>query len=447
MKIKEIKAKSSKSQLNELQLSSLLGDFGAAQMKQAFGGAGGRTKQDIMTQNIFIKNFVSNALSSLQTAVKGGIVDPKKTTPRKATDKDLDQTYKTMQPGDLGDFDLKDKMAKQKADQEQYRKDQEAANVAKARTAQAASNPENPEVSAAVDARMQRATQSQQNQTPPAASVSDRLDRAAAQRSQSPQTTKNTPSNKQELPNTSDRAPIQPTAQVSAIPQNRNVGPSKKKPEKKPVTRSVEPSGMNESTYANLNILFEAIIETVLPDESVMTVDQYLKDIWFPKYMKGVDLTANKQKIDQIIQQVADTYAKDSGRAALTQLANLSYAISPRKTKVEPKKKDKPAAPAAKDTQAPAKKEKQEEVSVGGKKWIKGPQGWVDENGEMASASMVQMIDQYKAMQSQGTEPSQPETEPKKQQELPFSGATTSGNVTTLKRTGTSESKKVKYKK
>lgn len=395
MKIKELKQKNSKP-LNELQLSSILGDYGAAQQQQTFGFGGGRTKQDIMTQNIFIKNFVSNALSSLQTAVKGGVVDPNKKVIPKASAKDFQPQSKptVATQADIGDFDLKDKMAKQKADQEQYRKDQEVANVGKERMARAAASPTSPEASAAVDARMQRAAQATQAQTPAPTSVDDRLERAAAQRGKT-----------------------------------------------------------TESKYHHLNALFEAIMETVaVPDQdkTVYSVEQYLKKVWFPNYMKGVDFKANQQKIDQIIKQVADSYPKDGGRAALTQLANLSYAISPRKTKATPKKKKKkPAAePAAKPAAEPAAKP--EQVSVGGKMWMKGPQGWVDEKGEMASPTMAQAIDQHQASLNQPAEPVKAQAgdfaQPEKK-ETPFSGASTSGNVTTLKKTGTSESKKVKRKK
>lgn len=431
MKIKEVKSKSSKSQLNELQLSSLLGDYGAAQQQQAFGFGGGRTKQDIMTQNIFIKNFVSNAISNLQTAIKGGVVDPKKTTPRKATAKDFDSTYKTMQPGDIGDWNLKDKMAQQKADQEKVRKDQEVANVANARMAAAASSPDSPQARAAVDARMQRADQAKQAQTPPPASVGDKLDRAAAQRGQNIPTSKNTPRNKPPMP------------------------------------KYAGPTGIDESQYQYLNLVFEAIMETVLPDQyeddTVMTVDQYLKDVWFPNYMKGVDTTSNQQKINQIMQQVADTYPKDGGRAALTQLANLSYSISPRKEKKQPEK-SKAVEPAVKQNAPAVAKPEVPVVSVGKDKYTKSERGWMNDKKELVSAAMAQTLDQIYDKQKESpaaapapaTEPAKAAVkatdadfapvEPEKQIKLPFGGPGT--NVSVLpKKTGTYQEAKITKRK
>lgn len=372
MKIKEVKTKSSKSQLNELQLSSLLGDYGAAQQSQAFGRGGGRTKQDIMTQNIFIKNFVSNAISNLQTAIKGGVVDPNKKVIPKASDKDFAPQSKptVATQGDIGDFDLKDKMAKQKADQEKVRKDQEIANVSNQRLARAAASPTSPEASAAVDARMQRAAQAQQAQTPAPASVDDRLERAAAQQGKKTSTPQ--------------------------LPKARGAGE------------------LQESNYAYLNLLFEAIIETVaVPDEdtTVYSIEQYLKNVWFPNYMKGVDISANDAKINQIIKQVADTYSKDGGRAALTQLANLSYAISPRKSKPEPKKPESDSDKAAgAGDQSAEKSEEIPTVTIGKDKYTKGKRGWANDKKELVSATMAQMLDQLYAKQSQNPAPATPAT-------------------------------------
>lgn len=414
MKIKEVKTKISKSQLNELQLSSLLGDYGAAQMKQAFGAGGGRTKQDIMTQNIFIKNFVSNALTSLKSAIQSGVVDPKKKIIPKAQAGDFEKRVqpKTATAADIGDFDLKDKLAKEKQAQAQAAKDAEVAKVATNRINRAAASPTSPQASAAVDARLQRATQAQQAQTTPAATVDDRLEKAAAQRTQTTQP--NVPVSK------------------SKVRKSELFNPLKSVPDK-----------TTESTYDRLNKVFERILnETVAaPDENTsdIGIEQYLKDVWFPNYMKGVDTTANTQKIDQIVKQVADTYPKDGGRAALTQLANLSFAISPKKTKPQPKQDAQPAKAADQDVAAAAQ-EVQPVVSIGKDKYTKGKRGWMNDKKQLVSAAMAQTLDQLSQVQSSNDE----KVEPERQQQLPFSGSTTDGNVTTLKRTGTNESKKRK---
>lgn len=422
MKIKEVKAKSSKSQLNELQLSSLLGDYGAAQMKQAFGAGAGRTKQDIMTQNIFIKNFVSNALTSLKSAIQGGVVDPGKKIIPKAQAGDFEKRVQptTATAGDIGDFDLKDKVAKEKEAQALAAKekaeqdalaarDKQAADVAQARSYRAAASPTSPDASAAVDARMQRASQAKQASLPEPTSVADKLDRAAAQRP---------------AVNTTGSQSL-PASEKSKVRKTQLFNPLKV---------------VSESTYDRLNQIFEKILNeaVAVPDEDTTkySIEQYLKDVWFPNYMKGVDTTANAQKIDQIVKQVADTYPKDGGRAALTQLANLSYAISPRKTKPEPKKKA--AEPAAQEKPAAVPAEKSQEqptVKIGQVLYTKGPRGWMDvQKKTLVSANIAQTLDQLSQKQQQTAEP---ETDTD----------TTQSNVTNLKRTGTAESKKRKVKK
>ena len=415
MKIKEVQTKTSKSQLNELQLSSLIGDYGAAQMKQGFGAGGGRTKQDIMTQNIFIKNFVSNALTSLKSAIQSGIVDPKKKTIPKAQAGDFEKRVqpKTATAGDIGDFDLKDKLAKEKEAKALAAKDKEAGDVAAARVARAAASPTSPEASAAVDARLQRATQAQQAQTSTPSSVDDKLEKAAAQRTQTQQ------------------PKVSPSSKVR---KSELFNPLK-----------VVPNKTTESTYDRLNQVFEKILNEAVaaPDEDTSTygIEQYLKDVWFPNYMKGVDTTANTQKIDQIVKQVADSYPKDGGRAALTQLANLSFAISPKKTKPQPKQNAQPANAADQEVAAAAQEEQPAVVSIGKDKYTKGKRGWMNDKKQLVSAAMAQTLDQLSQVQSSKDDE---KAEPDRQQQLPFSGSTTDGNVTTLRRTGTNESKKRK---
>lgn len=67
MKLDEFK------KLEELRLSSLIGDYGAAALKKMTGQAGGKTLQQQMAQDMFIKDFVGDAISSLETSIQGGL--------------------------------------------------------------------------------------------------------------------------------------------------------------------------------------------------------------------------------------------------------------------------------------------------------------------------------------------------------------------------------------
>ena len=80
-----------------------------------------------------------------------------------------------------------------------------------------------------------------------------------------------------------------------------------------------------ESRYVKLNNIFESILEA---DSGKISISQYLKNQWYPQYMKGVNYEVNQAAIDKGIGDVQATYAKDRGRAALEKLAQVSYAVS-----------------------------------------------------------------------------------------------------------------------
>lgn len=221
MKIKEVQTKKSKNQVNELKLSSFLGNYGDALTRQSFGQAGGLSKQDIMAANIFNKNFVSSALSNLNNGIKGGLIGMPQAAPAPAA-----------APA--------------------------PSSAPAAAPAPASSAPAQPRQTVAQKAQAQ-------------------LQRQAAMR------------------------------------QKGNA------PFKKPVRE--------DEIYDKLNFIFESILN----EQDTYTIKDYLKTVWYPQFMKGVDYGANQAKIDQLLQQVENTYTKDRGRAALTQLAQLSFAISPRR--------------------------------------------------------------------------------------------------------------------
>lgn len=60
-------------QLDELALSSFVGDFGAAAIKSLFTGKGLKHQ---MIQDMFLKDFYEDGITSLENAIKGGLVDP-----------------------------------------------------------------------------------------------------------------------------------------------------------------------------------------------------------------------------------------------------------------------------------------------------------------------------------------------------------------------------------
>lgn len=116
-------------------------------------------------------------------------------------------------------------------------------------------------------------------------------------------------------------------------------------------------------TYLKLNQILESVIDYIDEQNSqaapnsqnqaqnTYTLSNYLKNIWYPSYMTGVEIQPYELKYTQLINDVQNTWKKDKGRAALTNLARLSYAISVHKKKIRPTQasQDMPntSAPAA----------------------------------------------------------------------------------------------------
>jgi hypothetical protein len=78
-----------------------------------------------------------------------------------------------------------------------------------------------------------------------------------------------------------------------------------------------------ESKYLKLNNVFESIVEAA----KGQSIGDYLQN-WFAQYMQGVNYSAQQAKVDQLINNVAKTYAQDRGKQALETLAQSAWALS-----------------------------------------------------------------------------------------------------------------------
>jgi hypothetical protein len=339
MKIKEVKTRKSKSQVNELKLSSLIGNYGSAVASQMRGKNAGMTTQDIMTQNIFTKNFLSSALSSLKNAVQSGLVDINKSNPRVAVAKDIEntRTVKVAQPGDIGDITKPAPQAQAPA--------------------QAQAQPQAPQAQAPAQAQAQ--PQTPKGKTVPRQTVAQKVAAQKAAQKAAAQ-------------------PKQPFAQKAAATKQKQANI-------KAAGIKNQPVKVKESYYDRLNVLFETILETVMPQESnTYTVKDYLKKVWFPQFMRGVNWQEHDAQIDQLLQQVQDTYAKDQGQAALKKLASFSLAISPRKSGKESSKTEK----------KPNELNKPITATWGKVQYTKTDKGWVDPKGRLADANTTKFLNQ-----------------------------------------------------
>jgi len=121
MKISEVK-------LNEYDWMSIfrgVNDYGGAALTRGSG----YTAKGRLTQQIFIKDFMNGAVSGLESAIQSGLVNPDKSEVAVAQAGDFATPPPKMTQADVGDFDLKNKIAAQKAAQVQAAKDAEIANV------------------------------------------------------------------------------------------------------------------------------------------------------------------------------------------------------------------------------------------------------------------------------------------------------------------------------
>ena len=78
-----------------------------------------------------------------------------------------------------------------------------------------------------------------------------------------------------------------------------------------------------KENYDVLNAIFESIMEAGEP----VTISSYLQR-FFTQHMHGVDITDEAAQIKKLCDAAQQTWGRDQGKQALTQLANLGWSIS-----------------------------------------------------------------------------------------------------------------------
>lgn len=83
-----------------------------------------------------------------------------------------------------------------------------------------------------------------------------------------------------------------------------------------------------ESTYHNLNNIFESVISEMEGgnDATISITDHMIE--WFGQYMDGANWESKKAAIIPQIKKIQDTYSSDKGKAAIKNLARLAYSIT-----------------------------------------------------------------------------------------------------------------------
>ena len=292
--------------LNELNLSNVLGDYGAAAVKQvgnriAGNAEGNLSVQDKIAKEKFISNFIGRASTNLNSAIQSGLVDPNvKADPVGGGDTTPPEQDNSQQPPATSAAPKTPaEIQKEKlAAAAKVAQGQMAANPAPTQQAPAQSQTDvggrpNPYMSAAV------------NQPAPA--------------QQSKMTPQQVAALKGKL-----KAGATPTSGQSGF--KNYVGGSGER------MTGVDKSGapvfqkiQRESRYAKLNYILESIINIDEAQEA-QSISEYLQNM-FNQYL-GVPITDPKAKaqIKTLADQAQASYPKMNN--ALTQMANLGFAIS-----------------------------------------------------------------------------------------------------------------------
>lgn len=102
-----------------------------------------------------------------------------------------------------------------------------------------------------------------------------------------------------------------------------------------------------EQKFARMDNLFESIMQ--LNENQGVSIGEYMLD-WFNSYMKGTKWEQYKNQVIPMIQQIEDSYRSDKGKKAIQQLARTAFSIS----KLSPTKPaGAPAAPTKDNQQEP----------------------------------------------------------------------------------------------
>lgn len=338
MKLDEFK------KLEELRLSSLIGDYGSAALKKMTGQAGGKTLQQQMAQDMFIKDFVGDAISSLETSIEGGLVDPKLRNAKPKTAAPVNPAGVKPEPTIPGATPAAPATPTAPASPAAGGLPKTGTNMATGKYKQ-----------------QQQSTQSLNNYVK---GVSQQLGQVTdkAQKIALTKELVNYMADRKDYPEWSNalktaefvlKKNADPNFATAAIQKLRagqrlDLNPAGLKEGWKIyyLNMLIEGAGLTwtdlglsvllestsrkymivESRYVKLNNIFESILEA--GDSGKISISQYLKNQWYPQYMKGVNYAVNQAAIDKGIDAVQATYGKDRGQAALEKLAQVSYAVS-----------------------------------------------------------------------------------------------------------------------
>jgi len=306
-------------QLNELDLSQAFGDYGAAALQQTGNrlnpfsktGSDQLSVQDKMAKNIFISNMIGRASADLDSAIKGGLVDPKikggqpTATPAQPTTPTSSTQSTTTQQAPAGETPEQKRIRLQKAAQQNI--DKTAAPVSKLPvnqpTVQAGNIRQAKQKDAAANAQSQMAPFTKLPANQPAVQAA------------------NIRQNKQQVAGTTAQAQMSPVSKLpadQAAIQAANIRKQKQ--------QAAQANLFKESTYAKLDYILESVINIDEAVASKQSISDFIQR-FFKKYLQIQTIPSQVQtQVTTLANEIESTYPRN--KDALTKLANLGYAFS-----------------------------------------------------------------------------------------------------------------------
>jgi hypothetical protein len=342
MKIDDIYIKESE-QIDELRLSNMIGGAAASKIKSAFGG--GKSAATILAQEIFVKDFVSDAVSALENAKAAGLIAPPQPgKPEEETPPPEQPVAEPEQPQPQGEqppAQPQDQAQPAAAPTKAARKQGDAGKAQAARI-QAMNN-----YLKGVSQQMSKVQDQAQKQELSKEMINYMMDRQGTPEWENGLKTVEFILNKNTDPKFA-MASIQKLKggkQMNVNPANAPKGNvAESRWQAYWMNRLAEACGFTlkqlgftvlqehrtkvyrivETRYYKMNNIFESIMEAgEQPAQTGVPFGKFMRD-WFGQYMQGVDYTTNKPALYQIIDAMEDTYNNKKGKIDTGNLQKLA---------------------------------------------------------------------------------------------------------------------------
>ena len=258
---------------------ALVGDYATSAIKGMFTGQGTKAQ---LTQDLFMKDFINDAIASLKNGISSGVVDPNLGMSGSAvtdTDDSNTSSAKEKNPGDTAQAGPAGGGEKPGAEPINKAYGQV---VGAMRNVQSGTKPITPEITAAINKDIQNARY-----------------------------------NKDWAINTGNKI-------VALANKGYDVSALKKAWDSSTAIGRKQGT-VQESWYKKLDTIFESIIREQ-ETGGAKSIGEYMLD-WFTAYMAGTNWESYKPSIMKIIKSIEDSYGSDKGRAGIKTLAKAAFSI------------------------------------------------------------------------------------------------------------------------